>query len=96
DDAPELRLKAAVLGQINALLDARGLTQTAAARLLGLSQPKVSALRNGRLHGFSLERLFALLLRLGCSVDIGLVPATMGRPAGYTLTTDSSRTEIAA
>ena len=96
DDAPELKLKAAVLGQINALLEARCLTQVATARLLGIPQPKVSALRNGKLHGFSLERLFALLLRLDCRVEIGLHPAAEGQAAGYGLTTDTTRTEIVA
>jgi predicted XRE-type DNA-binding protein len=46
------------------------LTQVDAARLLGVSQPKVSALRNGLLDGFSTERLIRFLTILGCHVSI--------------------------
>jgi predicted XRE-type DNA-binding protein len=48
----------------------QGLTQGNAAVALGISQPKVSALMNGRLDGFSLERLIDLLGNLGCTVTI--------------------------
>ena len=48
----------------------RGLTQSNAAITLGISQPKVSALMNGRLDGFSLERLIELLGNLGRTVTI--------------------------
>jgi len=51
-------------------LKARRLTQTAAARVLGIDQPKVSELLRGRLTRFSTERLLVFLLRLGRDVDI--------------------------
>jgi len=51
-------------------LRARRLTQTAAARVLGIDQPKVSELLRGRLTRFSTERLLLFLLRLGRDVDI--------------------------
>lgn len=54
---------------------ARGLTQTRAAELLGLDQPKVSALMRGNLDGFSTERLFRLLNDLGQEVEITIRPA---------------------
>ena len=56
--------------QIIGALEARRLTQTEAARILGVSQPKVSALRNGRLDGFSAERLIRFLNILGRDVRI--------------------------
>jgi predicted XRE-type DNA-binding protein len=46
------------------------LGQTDAARLLGLTQPKVSALANGKLSGFSVEKLMELLTKLGADVEI--------------------------
>lgn len=49
---------------------ARRLTQTAAARLLGIDQPKVSELLRGRLSRFSTERLLLFLLRVGRDIDI--------------------------
>jgi len=55
---------------INHLLDSRGLTQVAAAKVLGISQPKVSALRNYKLDGFSVERLMGCLTSLGSDIEI--------------------------
>ena len=56
----------------------RGLTQTKAARLLGIKQPDVSAIMNARIDGFSLERLERLLNALDMEVRIQVGP----RPAG--------------
>jgi predicted XRE-type DNA-binding protein len=56
--------------QILALIRARGLTQTAAARLLGLPQPKVSLLFRGQVAGFSTDRLIRFLNRLDQDVEI--------------------------
>ncbi len=66
----EYLAKAELARQIVAVVDARRLTQTEAARILGVSQPKVSALRNGRLDGFSTERLIRFLNVLGRDVRI--------------------------
>jgi predicted XRE-type DNA-binding protein len=71
EDAPELKLKSAVAGHINSILAHRHLTQQAAADLLGIPQPKVSALRNGKLHGFSLEKLLGFMLKLDREIEIG-------------------------
>jgi predicted XRE-type DNA-binding protein len=46
------------------------LTQAQAAKLLGLDQPKVSSIVNGRLDGFSTDRLMRFLTDLGCDVKI--------------------------
>lgn len=51
--------------RIQGIIKERRLTQTAAAALMGLDQPKVSALLNGRLANFSSGRLMRLSLRLG-------------------------------
>ena len=66
----EYLAKAELTRQIVGALDARRVTQTEAARILGVSQPKVSALRNGRLDGFSTERLIRFLNTLGRDVRI--------------------------
>jgi predicted XRE-type DNA-binding protein len=42
------------------------------AVILGIDQPKVSALKQGKLSGFSIERLMRLLLRLGRDVEISV------------------------
>ncbi len=68
---PEERLaKAELAYQINYLIKQRKLTQIAAAKLLGVDQPKISALNSGKLTGFSLERLFSFLNILGQTVTI--------------------------
>jgi predicted XRE-type DNA-binding protein len=55
---------------VNEKIAIRHLGQTDAARLLGLTQPKVSALANGKLGGFSVEKLMELLTKLGADVEI--------------------------
>jgi predicted XRE-type DNA-binding protein len=68
---PEEELtKAQLAGHIRQAIKRRRLTQIAAAKLMGVDQPKVSALLNGRLANFSSERLMRLLTALGQDVDI--------------------------
>lgn len=67
--------KAELAAKILEAIRRRNLTQAAAGRLLGINQPKVSALLNGRLDGFSSDRLFRFLNALGCDVRI-----TISRP----------------
>ena len=69
--APEERLaKAKLAAEIARVIAARGLTQRAAARLMGIDQPKVSHLLRGRLAGFSTDRLLTWLTALGRDVEI--------------------------
>jgi predicted XRE-type DNA-binding protein len=70
-DAPEEYLaKAELARQIINVIAARRLTQVQAAALLGIGQPKISALRNGHLEGFSTDRLIRFLNALGRDVQI--------------------------
>jgi predicted XRE-type DNA-binding protein len=73
-DADELLIKAQLADQISDLIEERQLTQVEAAKLLGIDQPKVSALVRGRLSGFSTDRLFRFLNALGRDVEIRVVP----------------------
>ena len=70
EDAEELLLKAKLITKISQLIEKKGLTQTEIARRTGLDQPKVSRLLRGQLFGFSADRLFAILNRLGHSVEV--------------------------
>jgi predicted XRE-type DNA-binding protein len=81
-DAEERRTKVRLAQVLNDELAKRGLTQKEAARLLGLGQPKVSALANYRLSGFSLERLLTLLTALDRDVDIVLREKASSQPRG--------------
>lgn len=69
-DADERQTKLRLAYALNTIMDAQRLTQTAAAAKLGLNQPKVSALRNYKLEGFSVERLMTLLTALDQDVEI--------------------------
>jgi len=72
---PEDRIaKAELARQISKIITKRKLTQQAAAELLGIDQPKVSALLRGKLAGFSLERLIRYLIILGRDIEIVVRP----------------------
>ena len=73
-NADELLIKAELAHQISELITERKLTQIEAAELLGIDQPKVSALVRGKLSGFSMERLFRFLNTLGSNVEIRIIP----------------------
>jgi predicted XRE-type DNA-binding protein len=62
--------KAQLASHIRQVIKRQRLTQVSAAALMGIDQPKVSALLNGRLANFSSERLMRLLTALGQDVDI--------------------------
>ncbi len=66
----DLLAKAELASKIIAEIRRRRLTQSQAAAILGVDQPKISALKQGRLSAFSLERLMRFLLMLGCDVEI--------------------------
>jgi predicted XRE-type DNA-binding protein len=69
-DAEERQTKLRLAHALSQILQQRHLTQAAAAELLGITQPKVSALLNYKLEGFSVERLMTFLTALDRDVDI--------------------------
>jgi predicted XRE-type DNA-binding protein len=72
---PDLALaKARLVQRIRCLIAERKLTQSKAAKLLGVDQPKVSALVRGRVEGYSIDRLFRFLNALGQQVVISVHP----------------------
>ena len=68
--ADDLLAKAELAAKIIAEIQRRRLTQRQAAAILGIDQPKISALKQGKLFGFSIERLMRLLLVLGRDIEI--------------------------
>ena len=82
-DAAERQAKLRLAYALNQVVERRGgLTQAAAATLLGLSQPKVSALRNYKLAGFSVERLMNLLTALDQDIEIVIRRKARSRKGG--------------
>jgi len=73
-DAEERLIKARLAMNIDALIDKMKLTQDGAAKILGINQPKISALVNGKLSGFSIERLFKFLIILNQDINIIIKP----------------------
>lgn len=69
-DADERQTKLRLAHAINAVIARRRLAQAAAAQTLGINQPKVSALANYKLDGFSVERLMMFLTALDRDVEI--------------------------
>jgi predicted XRE-type DNA-binding protein len=70
ENAEEMLVKAKLARQIYVCITDRQLSQTEAAKLLGIDQPKVSNLINGKLAAFSIERLFRFLNALDRDVEI--------------------------
>jgi predicted XRE-type DNA-binding protein len=81
-DADERQTKLRLAHAINAVIARRRLTQAAAASRLGASQPKVSALANYKLEGFSVERLMSFLTALDQDVEIVIRKKPRSRAAG--------------
>jgi len=69
-DPGERSLKLRLAIEVNRILQQRGLTQTEAARRLGIVQPHVSELARYRLDRYSVERLLQFLAQLGQEVEI--------------------------
>ena len=81
---PEERLAKADLAiRIAAAIRAQRLTQTRAACLLGIDQPKISRLLRGQLSGFSAERLMHFLTLLGRDIEIVVKRAPRSRRQGH-------------
>ena len=76
-------LKARLVGQMVAIVRERKLTQTQAARLMGIGQPDVSRLLKGQFRDVSVGRILRLLTGLGCEIDIVVRPG--GEAAGETV-----------
>jgi len=81
-DAGERQTKLRLAHAINGVIARRRMTQVVAAEKLGVNQPKVSALANYRLDGFSVERLMTFLTALDQDVDIVIRNKPRSRAAG--------------
>jgi predicted XRE-type DNA-binding protein len=76
---PEQELmKARLTLEIARIIKDRALTQTEAAKILGIQQPHVSALARNRAGSFSVGRLMEFLTALGRDVEITVKPAQNG------------------
>ncbi len=83
-NAAREQLKAKLRLEIYRAIKDRGLTQTQAGKILGIQQPHVSALINGRSVNYSLGRLFEFLNALGHDVEIAVRPKAPQSSAAHT------------
>ena len=84
-EAEERQTKLRLAHAINGVIARRRLTQDAAADKLGVNQPKVSALANYKLDGFSVERLMTFPTALDQDVEIVIKNKPRSRAAGRIL-----------
>ena len=77
-DAGEHLIKAGLVVKIDRTIRQRHLTQVTAAQLMGIDQPKVSAMLAGQFRGYSVERLMRFLVALGHDVEIVVKPLKRG------------------
>ena len=81
EDAQHLLVRSELMLKIEELLKARGLTQAEAAKLMGVSQPRVSDLLRGKVGLFSTDSLIDMLARLGVTLRIAFATSRARRVA---------------
>ena len=74
-DAEKLKIKTGLVFEIRKAMRSRGLTQQEAAKLIGITQPKVSDMMPGDFSNLSERKLMDCLTRLGYDIEIKVRPA---------------------
>ncbi|HZF13343.1 MAG TPA: helix-turn-helix transcriptional regulator [Thermoanaerobaculia bacterium] len=74
DEAENLKVRADLMIELTRLIEAQGLTQAAAAELLGVTQPRISDLMRGKIDRFSVDGLIEMLGHAGARVSIVVTP----------------------
>lgn len=92
----EMETKSNLVIEISKAIKKKKLTQTQAAELFGISQPKLSQLLSGHFRGYSVERLIHFLNEIGQDVDIVVKSKPRNRKARVTVyhSTEGSRSSI--
>ena len=75
EEAAHLRVRTDLMIQVAKLIKSKSLTQAQAARLFGVSQPRISDLMRGKIDRFSVDTLIEMLGRAGVRVHISVKPA---------------------
>jgi predicted XRE-type DNA-binding protein len=69
-EAENLRLRSELMHRIDLHFRESGMTQAAAAKTLGMTQPRLNALLKGKLHQFSLDALVEIASKAGMNVRL--------------------------
>jgi predicted XRE-type DNA-binding protein len=83
EDADDLVVRSDLMQRISTIIAKRKLTQVQAAKILGMDQPRVSALLNGKITRFSTDRLLKALNDLGLDVELRIRQAKTDK--GHTM-----------
>jgi len=75
EEAEHLNVRSELMASLQKLISSRGLKQAQAAKVLGVTQPRVSNLIRGRIDLFSIDTLVDMLARLGISVKLVTRPS---------------------
>jgi predicted XRE-type DNA-binding protein len=78
DESEHLRLRSTLMIEVRKLIEERKLTQAEAAKLLGVTQPRISNLVRGRIDLFSIDTLVGMLARAGIHLDVVLSTVRKG------------------
>ena len=76
DESEGLRIRSELMVALRSLIEKRGLSQAAAAKMFGVSQPRVSDLVRGKIELFSIETLVEFLVRSGHRVRFSVSPVS--------------------
>lgn len=77
EQAEHLRIRSTLMGAVRNVIEDRGLIQAEAAKLFGVTQPRISNLVRGRVELFSIDTLVDMLARADVQVDV-----VLSRPRG--------------
>lgn len=83
DDADEisnLELKSEMMLAIRDLINSKEWSQATAAEMLGVSQPRISNLKNGKIDKFSIDMLMGMLMKLGFRFEFKYTPFKQREP----------------
>jgi len=69
EEAPNLKVRSDLMIELTKLIEVQGLTQAAAGKLLGVTQPRISDLVRGKIDRFSVDSLIEMLGHAGASVS---------------------------
>ena len=83
-DAAEIQVKATLASKIGEIIKHRHLTQTQAAVILGMPQPKLSGMLRGQFRGISEAKMLECMNRLGRDVEIVVRKSSRSRATGRT------------
>ena len=83
-DAAEMEVKAILAAEIGEIIKQRRLTQSQASEILGIPQPKISAMLRGRFRGISEAKMLECMNRLGRDVEIVVRKSPATRSMGCT------------